>query len=212
VIPSGEFEKGELLHMEKESLGLYVSEHPLSGIRDQLRRKTDCSLSELERRRDGEIVTGGGIVASVKQLTTKKGEPMVFFGLEDVTGAVEAVAFNSVYAQARDLILQDRILIVKGRVDHKQAGETKLIALEITAFEAVPERREVRLKVDARVAPAGLIKELADIVDRYPGEAPVYVEAVTSVGPKLLELGKRVQPIPDFYAEAKTLLGEAAVL
>ncbi len=76
----------------------------------------------------------------------------------------------------------------------------------------MPERREVRLKVDARVAPAGLIKELADIVERYPGEAPVYVEAVTSVGPKLLELGKKVQPIPDFFAEAKTLLGEAAVL
>ena len=137
---------------------------------------------------------------------------MVFFGLEDVTGSVEVVAFNSVYAQARDLIVQERILVVKGRVDHKQQGETKLIALEITSFEAVPERREVRLKVDARVAPAGLIKELADIVERYPGEAPVYVEAVTSVGPKLLELGKKVQPIPDFFAEAKTLLGEAAVL
>ena len=104
------------------------------------------------------------------------------------------------------------MLIVKGRVDHKQAGETKLVALEVTGFEAVPERREVRLKVDARIAPAGLIKELADIVERYPGEAPVYVEAVTSVGPKLLELGKKVQPIADFYAEAKTLLGEAAVI
>jgi len=211
VIAADEYEKSELLHMEKESLGLYVSEHPLSGIRDQLRRKTDCALSELERRRDGEIVVVGGIVAAVKQLTTKKGEPMVFVGLEDVTGSVEVVAFNSVYAHARELIVQDRVLVVKGRVDHKQQGETKLIAIEITPFEAVPERREVRLKVDARVAPAGLIKELADIVERYPGEAPVYVEAVTSVGPKLLELGKRVQPIPDFYAEAKTLLGEAAV-
>ncbi len=206
-----EFEKRELLRMEKESLGLYVSEHPLSAIREQLRRKTDCALSELERRRDGEIVVVGGIVASLKQLTTKKGEPMVFAGLEDVTGAVEVVAFNSTYQQARDLLVQDRVLIVKGRVDHKQAGETKLVALEITGFEAVPERREVRLKVDARIAPAGLIKELADIVERYPGEAPVYVEAVTSVGPKLLELGKKVQPIADFYAEAKTLLGEAAV-
>jgi len=207
-----EFEKSELLHMEKESLGLYVSEHPLAAIREQLRRKTDCALSELERRRDGEIVVVGGIVASLKQLTTKKGEPMVFAGLEDVTGAVEVVAFNSTYQQARDLLVQDRVLIVKGRVDHKQAGETKLVALEISGFEAVPERREVRLKVDARIAPAGLIKELADIVGRYPGEAPVYVEAVTSVGPKLLELGKKVQPIADFYAEAKTLLGEAAVL
>ena len=207
-----EFEKSELLHMEKESLGLYVSEHPLSGIRDQLRRKTDCALSELERRRDGEIVVVGGIVSAIKQLTTKKGEPMVFVALEDVTGSVEVVAFNSVYALARDLIAQERILVVKGRVDHKQQGETKLIALEITPFEAVPERREVRLKVDARIAPAGLIRELADVVGRYPGEAPVYIEAVTSYGPKLLELGPKVQPIPDFFAEAKALLGEAAVL
>src|SRR5262249_46258923 len=104
-----------------------------------------------------------------------------------------------------------RVLIVKGRIDHKQAGETKLVAMDVTAFEAVAERREVRLKVDARIAPAGLIKELADIVDRDPGDAPVYVEAVRSVGPKLLELGRTVQPIPDFFAEAKTLLGEAAV-
>jgi DNA polymerase III subunit alpha len=212
VIPAGEYEKSELLHMEKESLGLYVSEHPLAAIRDQLRRRSDCTLNELERRRDGEIVTVGGIVASLKQLTTKKGEPMVFATLEDVTGSCEIVAFNSAYAHARDLLLQDRILIIKGRVDHKQQGETKLVALEIAAFEATPERREVRIKVDARIARAGLIRELADIVDRYPGEAPVYVEAVTSVGPKLLELGKKVQPIADFYAEAKTLLGEAAVL
>jgi hypothetical protein len=83
--------------------------------------------------------------------------------------------------------------------------------MEITSFEAVPERREVRLKLDARIAPAGVIRDLADIVERYPGEAPVYVETVTSLGPKLLELGRKVQPVPDFFAEAKTLLGEAAV-
>src|SRR6185503_14801494 len=86
VVPSGEYEKNELLRMEKEVLGLYVSEHPLQAIRDQLRRKTDASMNELERRRDGEWVTVGGIVSSVKQLTTKKGEPMVFLRLDDVTG------------------------------------------------------------------------------------------------------------------------------
>jgi DNA polymerase-3 subunit alpha len=209
VVP--EYEKSDLLRLEKETLGLYVSEHPLAAVKDQLRRKTECTLNELQFRRDGEIVTTGGIVASLRQMTTKKGDPMVFVGLEDVTGQCEIVAFNSVYAMARELLTQDRILIVRGRVDQKGAGETKLVAMEITSFEAVPERREVRLKVDARKAPAGLIRDLADIVDRYPGEAPVYIETVTSLGPKLLELGKKVQPIPDFYAEAKTLLGEAAV-
>jgi DNA polymerase-3 subunit alpha len=212
VIPAGdEFDKSDLLKLEKETLGLYVSEHPLAAVKDQLRRKTECTLNELAFRRDGEIVTIGGIVSSLKQMTTKKGDPMVFVGLEDVTGAVEVVAFNSVYATSRDLLVADRILIVRGRVDQKGAGETKLVAMEITSFESVPERREVRLKVDARRAPAGLIRDLADIVARYPGDAPVFVETVTSYGPKLLELGKKVQPIPDFYAEAKTLLGEAAV-
>jgi DNA polymerase-3 subunit alpha len=212
TIPTlAEFEKSELLKLEKETLGLYVSEHPLAAVKDQLRRKTECTLNELQFRRDGEIVTIGGIVSSLKQMTTKKGDPMVFAGLEDVTGACEVVAFNSVYAHARELLVQDKILIVRGRVDQKGAGETKLVAMEITSFEAVPERREVRLKLDARKAPAGLIRDLADIVDRYPGEAPVYIETVTSLGPKLLELGKKVQPIPDFFAEAKTLLGEAAV-
>ena len=209
-----EFDKAELLRMEKESLGLYVSEHPLSGIRDQLRRKTDCALSELERRRDGEVVVVGGIVGSLKQMTTKKGDPMAFVGLEDVTGAVEVVAFNSVYAASRDLLVSDAVLVVKGRVDHKQAGETKLLAMEIAPFEATPERREVRLKVDARIAPAGLVRELAALVRDFPGESPVYLDLVTSIGPKLLELGPdyRVRPDPDFFAEVKHLLGEAAVL
>jgi DNA polymerase III subunit alpha len=214
TIPAvAEFEKNELLHLEKETLGLYVSEHPLTPIRDQLRRKTDCTLSELERRRDGEVVTVGGIVAALKQMTTKKGEPMVFAGLEDVTGSCEIVAFNSVYAQSRDLLLQDRVVIVRGRIDHKQQGETKVIAMEVTAFEATPERKEVRLKVDARVAPAGVVRELAALVKDFPGEAPVYVDLVTSMGSKLLELGPnyRVHPVPDFFAEVRHLLGEAAV-
>ena len=214
AIPAGEeFDKNDLLKLEKETLGLYVSEHPLTAIRDQLRRKTDCTLNELERRRDGEVVTVGGIVSSLKQLTTKKGEPMVFATLEDVTGPCEVVAFNSVYQQARDLLLVDRVLIVKGRIDHKQQGETKLVALEVTAFEATPERKEVRLKVDARIAPAGIVRELASLVKDFPGEAPVFVDLVTSMGSKLLELGPdyRVKPVPDFFAEVKALLGEAAV-
>jgi len=213
AVPEGEFDKPELLRMEKESLGLYVSEHPLNAIRDQLRRKTDCSISDLEKRRDGEIVTVGGIVASLRTMTTKKGDPMAFVGIEDVTGAVEVVAFNSTYSAAREMLVADAVLVVKGRVDQKGMGETKLVALEIAAFEATPEKREVRLKVDARIASAGVVRELATLVKDFPGEAPVYLDLVTSLGPKLLELGPdyRVRPDADFYASVKHLLGEAAV-
>jgi DNA polymerase-3 subunit alpha len=213
TVPVEEFEKADLLRLEKESLGLYVSEHPLGAIRDQLRRRTDCTLVELERRREGETVLAGGMVASLRTTMTKKGEPMAFVQLEDLTGSVEVVVFNSTYAAARELLVEDAVLIVKGRVDHKQQGETKLVALEVSRFEAVPERREVRLKVDARSAPAGVIRELAGLVRDFPGEAPVYVDLVTSLGSKLLELGPdyRVDPQPDFFASVRHLLGAAAV-
>jgi DNA polymerase III subunit alpha len=168
----------------------------------------------VERRRDGEIVTVGGIVGAIKQVTTKKGEPMVFVRLDDLTGSAEVVVFNSVYAAARDLVELDRILLVKGRVDHKQEGETKLIALEVAPFEETPERTEVLLRLNARRAPAGLVRDLAELVREFPGHIPVVVALQTSEGEKTLTLGPqfRVDPVPDFLAEAKALLGEAAVV
>ncbi len=177
------------------------------------RRKTDCALTDLERRRDGEFVTVGGIVSGLKQVTTKRGEPMVFVTLDDPTGSAEVVVFNSTYAAARELLEADRILVVKGRVDHKQAGETKLVASEVSAFEAALVRREVRLRIDARQAPAGLIRELATLVSDFPGDAPVYVALETSLGERTLALGPeyRVKPEADFFAEVRALLGEASI-
>ena len=212
-VPAGEYEKRELLRLEKETLGLWVSEHPLAGVAAELRRKTDRPLAELERCRDGEVVVVGGIVSSVKALTTRKGEPMVFLRLDDLTGSAVAVVFNSVYAAARELCEPDRILVLKARVDHKE-GESKLIAIEVTEFEAYAPPSEVRLRLDARNAPAGALRELGHVVRDYPGEAKVVLAVETSEGPKTLELGPafRVAPVPDFYAEVKALLGEAAVL
>ena len=214
VVPVRDADKNELLRMEKETLGVYVSEHPLHAVRDQLRLKTDCGLAEIERRREGEIVTVGGIVSAIKQLTTKKGEPMVFLRLDDVTGGAECVVFNSVYAEARELLVPDRILVVKGRVDHKQEGETKLIAMEVSAFEAVAARRDVTLRIDARLARAGIVRELAALVRDFPGESRVHLILRMSEGDRQLVLGPqyKVEPVPDFFAEAKALLGEAAVL
>jgi DNA polymerase-3 subunit alpha len=212
IAREGEWEKSERLAYEKESLGLYVSEHPLDGVKASLRKKTDCPIAELERRRDGEVVTVGGIVGALKSLTTKKGEPMVFMRLDDLSGSVETVVFNSVYGASRDFLETDRVLVLKGRVDHKE-GETKLIAIEVVPFEATPDRSEVRLRVDARKAPAGLVQELAELLREYPGDAKVLAAIETSAGSVMLAFGPdyRVRPEPDFFAEVKSLLGEAAI-
>ena len=102
--------------------------------------------------------------------------------------------------------------MIKGRVDHKQQGETKLIALEVNAFEAVQERTEIKFKLDARAAPAGLIRDLAHLVKDYPGPSRVLV-LDTSLGPKTLALGPgyTVKIDTDFLTEARTLLGADAI-
>jgi DNA polymerase-3 subunit alpha len=145
-------------------------------------------------------------------MTTKRGEPMVFLRLDDVTGGIDCVVFNSTYAANAELCTLDRVVIVKGRVDHKE-GETKLIAQEVSAFEAVGLRREVRLRIDATRARAGMVRELAELFRDFPGESPVLVDCVTSHGSQLLRLGSqfRVQPDADFYAEVRALLGESAL-
>ncbi|HUY71483.1 MAG TPA: DNA polymerase III subunit alpha [Gaiellaceae bacterium] len=211
-IPAEEFEKTDLLRLEKETLGLYVSEHPLSALRTELRAKTDATIAELERRRDGENVVVGGIISEVRQLTTKRGEQMVFLKLDDVTGGIDIVVFAAAYAASQQLCVEDRIVIVKGRVDHKE-GETKLLAQEISAFESVEAKRTVKLRIDAGRAPAGTIRDLKALLGDYPGESPVQVDCVTSKGPVRLQFGVgfRVQPDADFYAEVKALLGEAAL-
>jgi len=95
--------------MEKEVLGLYVTEHPLQGVRDQLRRKTDATIGELERRRDGEVITIGGIVSSLRHMTTKRGDAMVFLRVEERDGPrSRRSSSNSTYDKARELCTTDR--------------------------------------------------------------------------------------------------------
>ena len=185
-------------------------------MREQLRRKTDCVLSELERRRDGEVVTVGGIVSAVKQLTTKRGEPMVFLALDDPTGGGEVVVFNSTYASARELCVTDRILVVKGRIDHKQPGlETKLIALEVSAFEAVQGADGDPVQA-RRPRNTGRDPEGASAARRAvtPANRPSSSTMETSMGPKTYALGPkyRVAIDADFLTEARTLLGADAIL
>jgi DNA polymerase-3 subunit alpha len=124
---------------------------------------------------------------------------------------IEVIVFNSTYAECRHFLHEDAVLVVKGRVDRREEGETKLRALEVVHFDEAPARGEVRLRVDARRAPATFIGELARLIREHPGQAPVIVELATSDGPKRLRLGPdyMVRPEPDFFDEIRLLGGDA---
>ena len=136
-----EFDSRELLRLEKQTLGTFLSEHPLSEVRDALRARVDCSLADLAAAADGSWVTVGGLVTERKKVRTKRGDEMMFATLDDLEGQVELLVFNSAYAATASRIEIDRVVLVRGRVDHKERGETKLVVQEAEAFEPTAAER-----------------------------------------------------------------------
>jgi DNA polymerase III alpha subunit len=213
VIPDIEFDRRDLLIAERDTLGLYVSSHPLADVRDQLRRKVDCGLREIAARREGERVTIGGLVSSVRQLITKKGDTMAFVVLEDLTGSTEVTVFARTYAASRDLLVPDRIIVIRGRADGRGGGEMKLVADEVLPFDAVPETGVVCLAIDARRVARTAIDDLKSLVREFPGDHVVVVDLATSRGLKRLRLGPgyKVRPESAFFAEVRARLGEVTL-
>jgi DNA polymerase-3 subunit alpha len=131
-----------------------------------------------------------------------------------MSGTVEVLVFANTWEICRDALRPDAIVLIKAKVDRRSEGEVKLRALEVSPFDAVPDQEVVRLSVDARVVGAGVMDELKTLIGEYPGSAPVELEVHTSAGSKMLRLGPgfRVRPESDFLAEARALLGAAALV
>ncbi len=130
-----EFDKRELLRLEKETLGTFLSSHPLAEVTRRAPRAGRLLDLRLESKADGSIVTVGGIVTEFKRIKTKRGDPMMFATLDDVEGQVEMLILGKAYEEAASSVNVDSVLIVRGRLDHKERGQTKLMAQELEPFE-----------------------------------------------------------------------------
>jgi len=110
--------KKQRLAWEKELLGLYISDHPLSDMKEALEKKTK-KIRDLSPTR--RMVSVGGILTSLKKITTKNGQPMVFAQLEDLSGKVEVVVFPSALQRNQELWEEDKIILVKGKVQERDS-------------------------------------------------------------------------------------------
>jgi DNA polymerase III subunit alpha len=221
ALAAEEFDRRELLAMEKETLGTYLSSHPLTEVREPLRARVDCPLAELGSKADGSWVTVGGIVVEVKRIRTKRGDQMMFATLDDVEGQVEMLVFNSAYATNAEVIVPDAVVLVRGRVDHKERGETKLVVQEAERFEPavdeleraqrIAERREepLTLRINAAEFRPTLVEELKSVFEHFKGDTEVLLEMETREGLRRLRFGSdyRVRASSGLRAELDLLLG-----
>ncbi len=150
----------EQLAWEKELLGLYVSSHPFEPFQEALKDQV-LACADLSGITEEKFVRAGGIVTSVKEITTKKGDLMAFVGLEDTTGSLEIVVFPRVYQDARALITQDAIVLVSGKVSVREGEETKILANSFLPLEEESLPDMVRMLKDGQWIAPSLRGELA---------------------------------------------------
>jgi DNA polymerase III subunit alpha len=228
-IPIHEFERTELLAAEKESIGLFISDHPLKRVREALLAKADCPCAEVMERKDGEWITIGGMITAAKKIRSRAGAQLMFATVDDLEGSVEVMVFEKTLAAAEAALQVDQIVLVKGVVDHKEGGKTCIIAREAQCFDPsdaeIEKARAQALKaaepppplhyvVDGARLPATVIDDLKRILEDFPGESELVLEVHTSAGPRLLKLGQgyRVARNPSLKAELDRLLAPARPL
>ena len=228
-IPDGEWEKATVLAFEREMLGLYVSDHPLLGVEHVLAAATDCSLAQLlgsaeddpERSasggsrgdRDAQVVTVGGILSGVQRKVTKQGNTWAAATLEDLEGAIEVLFFPATYQQCMSQVIDDAIILVRGRLDRREEVP-KLVAMDvttpdITAGETGPFVVSI---LEARCIPP-VVERLKEVLRTHPGPTEVHLRLQSGNRTKVLRLDDklRVKPSPSLLADLKQLLGPACV-
>ena len=153
------------------------------------------------------------MISSLQRRQTRSGGQMAVFRLDDVDGGIEAVAFGKICEQFSDLLVEDEIVCVKGRLDRKSEDDVKIIVVELRRFDGVSESRPLTVSLNGDALQVSVIDELKGILRTFPGDVPVVLQMNTAQGRHRLRVGNeyRIDPVSGLYAELKALLGESCI-
>ena len=209
-IPEIEFEKSQRLAYEKEMLGRYISDHPLGGYEQVLRRKCNFTTSSGESAEEGKVVVAGGVVTDLQKKWTRRGDLMASFTLEDLEGTVEVIVFTKVMAEIGHKVVEDQPVLITGRID-KRDDNVKLICLDIGQLQT--DSNAALTSLEIRVPSTGVtgkhLDQLSGILKDHDGDCDVYLH----LGEKKIWLGPefRVEPHSGLLGEIRVLLGADSI-
>jgi DNA polymerase-3 subunit alpha len=178
-----EWPANQLLAMEKEVLGFYLSGHPLRDFESGISELGACRLKDLSGLKERDLVTVCGLVGNIKRISTKNGGQMAFLSLEDLSGTVEVVVFPELYTLATSYLAKDFPLVITGTVDIAEET-TKILALEIVPLSEASEKRSSRVDVylpDSDCSPH-LLMDVREVLSRHSGGSPVFLHLRSSGG------------------------------
>jgi len=198
----------ELLRMEKELLGLYISKHPLENLIDSLEGQVEYRVADVVEKYEGDIVKIGGLLTSIRKITTKKGDMMMVAALEDLSGSIPLVIFPKTYNKYVHLLNDDAVIIIKGKLNRDARTEEMNVWAE--TVEPLAELEKVRsLHIEVvELKDKAILERLKDILLFYRGNEPViiyYDDQKVAAGSKY-----RVDINPELVERIEELLGTGA--
>ncbi len=179
-----EFPQKVLLSMEKEILGIYVSGHPLEPYKKELSAVSNITTSEIftqldegtnniQQVRDGQRVKIGGIIVEKKNKITKNNNIMAFLTIEDMYGSIECIVFPRTYENYNNLLAEDGLIVIEGRLSISEVEEPKIICEKIMPLNKY-KLDKVYIKI-SKDKPNNIFNKIKPILQRYPGDVPVYL-------------------------------------
>ena len=209
-----EWDVGERLRQERELTGFYITGHPLTRYEAVIQKFSTGTCNSLSDSSDGREVRLCGIVKTVKAMTTKKGDRMAYFTIEDLHGMIEVIAFPDLYRSSGSLIVSESLIRVTGTIDRAEKG-TRLKGTKVESLTELQTRgiSRVNLRLAEAAELSSRLVQLRQVFLRHPGHATISItfclpnlEADTTPLPNLA-----ISPSEGFVADIEDLLGKGAV-
>ena len=210
-IPNQEWEKALLLSYEREMLGLYVSDHPLLGVEHLLRSSTDMPISQVNDESVGheQIVTIGGLITQIQRKVSRRGDSWAIVTVEDLEGAVDVMFFSNSYTQHSMNLMEDRIVVIRGRVD-KREEQVKIMALDLSMPDiSLAPTGPLIISMDTVRCTPPVVDRIKEILRSHPGKREVHLKLDDGRKSLVMKIGDdlRVTASPSLSADLKAILG-----
>jgi len=215
-IPSiNEWPDQEKLSFEKETVGFYLTGHPLDDYREDILSVTDANLNEKKLWAEGQNLRVGGLIRDVKNRKTKKGDPMAVIILEDIAGTVEVVIFPELYSQCASIIHNDTPVVIEGLVKKDERGDN-IIANAVETLEAAREKYTAAARILLQSAQVNRqrLEALKKVLFRHHGNCPVSLTLhFAGRGEVDLEIPRdiTIKPSKEFTAEINRTMGDRVI-